>query len=84
MKIANFDELATSSSIEKDVYRTLPGNACFNSSNSTGVPRLRRILRGIAFFFNDIGYVKFHELVRTTSFILKAMFLILGIFRDWE
>lgn len=57
MKIANFDELATSVSIEKDVYRTLSGNACFNSPNGTGVPRLRRILRGIAFFFNDIGCV---------------------------
>lgn len=55
MKVANFDEFISSHQIEKDVYRTLPGNACFNSTRSTGVPRLRRILRGITFFFNDIG-----------------------------
>ncbi len=55
MKVANSDELATSKVIEKDVERTLPGNACFKSVRSTGVPRLRRVLRGITSFFNEIG-----------------------------
>lgn len=55
MKVANYDEFITSGQIEKDVCRTLPANACFKCPRGTGVPRLRRILRGVTFFFNDIG-----------------------------
>lgn len=55
VKSSNFDHLVSSQQIEKDVLRTLPGNACFSHKSSTGVPRLRRILRAITWFFPDIG-----------------------------
>lgn len=44
------------SQIEKDLLRTMPTNACFNSLVSVGVPRLRRVLRGLAWLYPDIGY----------------------------
>jgi hypothetical protein len=46
----------TSRQIEKDLLRTLPNNVCFSSPKATGIPRLRRILRGIAWLYPDIGY----------------------------
>lgn len=56
VKASSNDQLMTSKQIEKDLLRIMPTNACFSSPNSTGVPRLRRILRGIAWLFPDIGY----------------------------
>uniref|UniRef100_A0A0B7AAI0 Small G protein signaling modulator 3 n=1 Tax=Arion vulgaris TaxID=1028688 RepID=A0A0B7AAI0_9EUPU len=41
---------------DKDLLRTMPSNACFCNINSTGIPRLRRILRGLAWLYPDIGY----------------------------
>ena len=46
----------TSRQIEKDLLRTLPTNVCYSNLNSTGIPRLRRILRGLAWLYPDIGY----------------------------
>ena len=46
----------TSRQIEKDLLRTLPTNVCYSNVNSTGIPRLRRILRGLAWLYPDIGY----------------------------
>ena len=34
----------------------MPSNACFCNINSTGIPRLRRVLRAIAWLYPDIGY----------------------------
>ena len=34
----------------------MPSNACFCHISSTGVPRLRRLLRAIAWLYPDIGY----------------------------
>ncbi|KAA0194887.1 Small G protein signaling modulator 3 [Fasciolopsis buskii] len=42
--------------IEKDLLRTLPNNLCFSSSNSTGISRLRRVLRALAWLYVDVGY----------------------------
>ncbi|CAB1342266.1 unnamed protein product [Coregonus sp. 'balchen'] len=42
--------------IEKDLLRTMPSNACFCSLQSVGIPRLRRVLRGLAWLYPDIGY----------------------------
>uniref|UniRef100_A0A069DX50 Small G protein signaling modulator 3 n=1 Tax=Panstrongylus megistus TaxID=65343 RepID=A0A069DX50_9HEMI len=56
VKVSSNDALATSKQIEKDLLRTMPGNACFSSMNSTGVPRLRRLLRALAWLYPDIGY----------------------------
>lgn len=50
------DALMTSKQIEKDLLRILPSNACFSSATGTGVPRLRRLLRGLAWLYPDIGY----------------------------
>lgn len=55
VKASSNDQLMTSKQIEKDLLRIMPTNACFSSPTSTGVPRLRRILRGIAWLYPDIG-----------------------------
>ena len=46
----------TSRQIEKDLLRTIPGHMCFNNKRATGIPRMRRILRGLAWLYPDIGY----------------------------
>ncbi|XP_051742598.1 small G protein signaling modulator 3 isoform X2 [Ctenopharyngodon idella] len=42
--------------IEKDLLRTMPTNACFSTLSSVGVPKLRRVLKGLAWLYPDIGY----------------------------
>jgi hypothetical protein len=56
VRASSNDHLMTSKQIEKDLLRTLPSNICFNSDKAVGIPRLRRILRGIAWLYPDIGY----------------------------
>ncbi|ESN99630.1 hypothetical protein HELRODRAFT_113708 [Helobdella robusta] len=56
VKASSNDHLMTSKQIEKDLLRTMPSNACFCNINSTGIPRLRRVLRAIAWLFPDVGY----------------------------
>lgn len=55
VKASSSDALMTSKQIEKDLLRTMPANACFNNLYSTGIPRLRRVLRGLAWLYPDIG-----------------------------
>lgn len=43
----------------------MPTNACFNSLTSVGVPRLRRVLRSLAWLYPDIGYCQGTGMVRT-------------------
>ena len=50
--------------IEKDLLRTMPTNACFSSLASVGVPRLKRVLRGLAWLYPDIGYCQGTGMVR--------------------
>ncbi|XP_056379983.1 small G protein signaling modulator 3 isoform X4 [Hyla sarda] len=50
------DETLAAKQIEKDLLRTMPSNACFSNLQSVGVPRLRRLLRGLAWLYPDIGY----------------------------
>lgn len=50
--------------IEKDLLRTMPTNACFCSMSSVGVPRLRRVLRALAWLYPDIGYCQGTGMVR--------------------
>ncbi|XP_018421276.1 PREDICTED: small G protein signaling modulator 3 isoform X1 [Nanorana parkeri] len=50
------DETLAAKQIEKDLLRTMPSNACFSNLQSVGVPRLRRVLRGLAWLYPDIGY----------------------------
>ncbi|KAF4798320.1 Small G protein signaling modulator 3 like protein [Turdus rufiventris] len=56
VKNSSNDETIAAKQIEKDLLRTMPSNACFSNMNSIGVPRLRRILRGLAWLYPDIGY----------------------------
>ncbi|XP_028671059.1 small G protein signaling modulator 3 isoform X2 [Erpetoichthys calabaricus] len=56
VKNSSNDETPSAKQIEKDLLRTMPTNACFSNMNSIGVPRLRRILRGLAWLYPDIGY----------------------------
>ncbi|XP_040842429.1 small G protein signaling modulator 3 isoform X2 [Ochotona curzoniae] len=50
------DETIAAKQIEKDLLRTMPSNACFASVDSVGVPRLRRVLRALAWLYPEIGY----------------------------
>lgn len=45
----------------------MPTNACFSSLTSVGVPRLRRVLRGLAWLYPDIGYCQGTGMVRTPT-----------------
>ena len=56
VKCSSDDNVISSRHIEKDLLRTLPNNALFSSGLSYGVPRLRRVLRGLAWLYPDIGY----------------------------
>uniref|UniRef100_A0AAX7U9Y4 Small G protein signaling modulator 3 n=1 Tax=Astatotilapia calliptera TaxID=8154 RepID=A0AAX7U9Y4_ASTCA len=56
IKNSSNDDTTVAKQIEKDLLRTMPTNACFNSLTSVGVPRLRRVLRSLAWLYPDIGY----------------------------
>ncbi|XP_014211872.1 small G protein signaling modulator 3 homolog isoform X2 [Copidosoma floridanum] len=71
VKASSSDALMTSKQIEKDLLRTMPTNACFNNLHSTGIPRLRRVLRGLAWLYPDIGYCQ------GTGFIAASLLLLL-------
>lgn len=55
VKASSNDALSTSKLIEKNLLRTMPSNACFYDLTSTGIPRLRRVLRALAWFYPEIG-----------------------------
>ncbi|KAF0302191.1 Small G protein signaling modulator 3 [Amphibalanus amphitrite] len=56
VKVSSCDSLMCNRQIEKDLLRTLPSNVCFSSLSSPGVPRLRHVLRALAWLYPDIGY----------------------------
>ncbi|XP_036787406.2 small G protein signaling modulator 3 isoform X2 [Manis pentadactyla] len=56
VKNSSNDETIAAKQIEKDLLRTMPGNACFATVGSIGVPRLRRVLRALAWLYPEIGY----------------------------
>ena len=51
LKQCNNDAQLYSKQIEKDLLRTLPTNACFMTRDASGISRLRRVLRAIAWLF---------------------------------
>lgn len=55
VRSSNNDTLVSSKQIEKDLLRTMPSHVCFNNLQSTGIPRLRRVLRSLAWLYPDIG-----------------------------
>ncbi|XP_057201698.1 small G protein signaling modulator 3 isoform X3 [Triplophysa rosa] len=56
VKNSSNDDTTAAKQIEKDLLRTMPTNACFNTFSSVGVPKLRRVLKGLAWLYPDIGY----------------------------
>ncbi|XP_047723786.1 small G protein signaling modulator 3 isoform X2 [Prionailurus viverrinus] len=56
VKNSSNDETIAAKQIEKDLLRTMPSNVCFASVSSIGVPRLRRVLRALAWLYPEIGY----------------------------
>ena len=77
----------TSRQIEKDLLRTLPGHVCFNSKQATGVPRLRRILRGLAWLYPDIGYCQGMGMIAATFLLIMeeedAFWMMVAIIEDF-
>uniref|UniRef100_A0A8D8RWV6 RUN and TBC1 domain-containing protein 3 n=1 Tax=Cacopsylla melanoneura TaxID=428564 RepID=A0A8D8RWV6_9HEMI len=70
VKASSSDALAFAKQIEKDLLRTMPTNACFSTFTSTGVPRLRRILRALAWLFPDIGYCQGTGMIAASLLLL--------------
>nr|CAD7572075.1 unnamed protein product [Timema californicum] len=70
VKMSSNDALMTSKQIEKDLLRTMPGNACFSHLTSTGIPRLRRVLRGLAWLYPDIGYCQGTGMIAASLLLL--------------
>ncbi|KAJ9578238.1 hypothetical protein L9F63_005537 [Diploptera punctata] len=70
VKASSNDALVTSKQIEKDLLRTMPANACFSHLDSTGIPRLRRVLRGLAWLYPEIGYCQGTGMVASSLLLL--------------
>ncbi|CAB3359573.1 Hypothetical predicted protein [Cloeon dipterum] len=70
VKASSNDTLMTSKQIEKDLLRTMPTNACFSRNDSTGIARLRRILRGLAWLYPDIGYCQGTGMIAASLLLL--------------
>lgn len=70
LKQCNNDAQLYSKQIEKDLLRTLPTNACFMSMNASGISRLRRVLRTIAWLFPDVGYCQGMGVICATLLLL--------------
>lgn len=49
-------DLSSMRQIEKDLCRTMPINACFQTKDSIGTQKLKRVLMSIAWLYRDIGY----------------------------
>ena len=45
----------------------MPSNACFANVSSIGVPRLRRVLRALAWLYPEIGYCQGTGMVSTAQ-----------------
>lgn len=86
LKAANNDSLMTSKQIERDLLRILPTNACFRTLSGTGVSRLRRILRSLAWLFPDIGYCQGTGVIVASLLLLmeeeNAFWLMTAIIED--
>ncbi|XP_044256607.1 small G protein signaling modulator 3 homolog isoform X1 [Tribolium madens] len=86
VKMSSNDSLMTSKQIEKDLLHTMPTNACFSHINSTGIPRLRRILRGIAWLYPDIGYCQGTGMIAASLLLLleeeEAFWIMVTIVED--
>uniref|UniRef100_A0A8C1QD62 Small G protein signaling modulator 3 n=1 Tax=Cyprinus carpio TaxID=7962 RepID=A0A8C1QD62_CYPCA len=55
--VKNSSNDETTAAKQKRIFcGTMPTNACFSTMSSVGVPKLRRVLRGLAWLYPDIGY----------------------------
>lgn len=86
VKVSSNDSLMSSKQIEKDLLRTMPMNACFSHISSTGISRLRRILRGLAWLYPDIGYCQGTGMIAASLLLLceeeDAFWLMVTIVED--
>lgn len=86
VKMSSNDSLMTSKQIEKDLLHTMPTNVCFSNITSTGIPRLRRILRGVAWLYPDIGYCQGTGMITASLLLLleeeEAFWIMVTIVED--
>jgi len=69
VKASSNDALMTNKQIEKDLLRIMPANACFSHLHSTGIPRLRRVMRALAWLYPDIGYEEIQIYIKNFRYI---------------
>ena len=74
LKQCNNDAQLYAKQIEKDLLRTLPTNACFMNMNASGISRLRRVLRAIAWLFPGTT-----RIIRSLLFTYRYLFLLVDI-----
>ncbi|KAI4485300.1 hypothetical protein M0804_006805 [Polistes exclamans] len=70
VRASSSDVLVTNKQIEKDLLRIMPANACFSHLNSTGIPRLRRVMRTLAWLYPDIGYCQGTGIIAASLLLL--------------
>jgi hypothetical protein len=75
VKASSNDALMTNKQIEKDLLRIMPANACFSHLHSTGIPRLRRVMRALAWLYPDIGYEEIQIYIKARIFIISIYIL---------
>ncbi|XP_046818456.1 small G protein signaling modulator 3 homolog isoform X1 [Vespa velutina] len=70
VRASSSDVLMTNKQIEKDLLRIMPANACFSHLHSTGIPRLRRVMRTLAWLYPDIGYCQGTGIIAASLLLL--------------
>eukprot|EP00794_Sanderia_malayensis_P008942 gene8942-9896_t len=72
-KISYKRVIKKSNNDNSDLCRTMPSNACFQTSDSIGIPKLKRILMAIAWLYPDIGYCKELECEEDTFWMMVTI-----------
>lgn len=79
--------LPYSEQIDKDLLRILPSNVCFSRLTSTGIGRLRRVLRCLSWLYADMGYCPPMATIVATLLLFfeeeDAFWLMCTIIEDW-
>eukprot|EP00116_Pleurobrachia_bachei_P013758 sb/3474020/ len=65
------EDTVTTRMIERDLIRTSTNNVFFQTITSSGVNRLRNILRAISWLFPDIGYCQGMGVVVSTFLLIS-------------
>eukprot|EP01135_Chromosphaera_perkinsii_P008918 Nk52_evm28s1524 gene=Nk52_evmTU28s1524 len=82
----NFQWVKECREIENDLLRTMPNNIFFKYSTSSGVPKLRRVLRAVCFSLPEIGYCQGMGLIAASLLLVmeeeEAFWMMITIIRD--